>query len=364
MDLRTAEDISVELYAEMHIRLGGDKKKAQALMENVIKDARSLSYRDYAAQLESEIRTAARNLCNTSTIEDLFKDPELRLRIEDELQRILETSSARFGFELLRVSAAEVVSPEYELLRKQNGDVELQRRGLEFEQRAREIVQKDRMHEFKTEQDLEEYMEQMGHERGVSDETRSQEMALLKMVNRQEIEKKDALFAMAMEMEKTGHEIGKKYKWDDYTREKMKREAEAEAEVARIWLKVREEKERLKLKLKAEELKIYEGKDLQTLITILPEDKREGLLEYNRQMMAKGMSKDEILAVAAKDSPEVAQILLEQAKSKEGFREEEWQERKKLMDEQAARIERIADKAMDATSRAAQGGSTTQNIVK
>jgi hypothetical protein len=371
MDLRTAEDVSVELYAEMHIRLGGDKKKAQALMENVIKDARSLSYRDYAAQLESEIRTAARNLCNTSTIEDLFKDPELRLRIEDELQRILETSSARFGFELLRVSAAEVVSPEYELLRKQNGDVELQRRGLEFEQRAREIVQKDRMHEFKTEQDLEEYMEQMGHERGVSATQREHVLGLLKQRQRHEIDDKELDHCMASEINRRQHELEKAR----IHRVDQLEQAETAAAVSGIktgqevdeagkWLDVRRKKEALKREDEAERIKMVEGRDLQTLLAALPEERHASLLKMQEQAGKAAMSPEQLMAMAIEKTPAAAEALKAWKEAESSQKEQSLEKIEDVLKENADRMERIMREALRTTGEAAKGGSTTQNIVK
>ena len=374
-DLRAAEDIPVQLYAEIVVRLAPNEKRAEALVQNVIKDARELGYDAFTEFLKGEIRYAVRNLCNTTTIEDLFKDPEVRVRIEDELQRVVADSQERYGFELVRVSSAEFTGKDYELLRQKNAEIEIKRRQIEFDQRLRDMVSQNRMKEFATEKELEEFVTQLANEKDVTDEHREQELALLKLTHRGELDSKAAALAIAAEMEKTAQEMGIKLKWDDYTRSKLIEDAKAEAEVTGIWLKVREEKERLRLqrleeeeKLRlqslADEAKIYEGKDLQTLVALLPEEKQHALLKLNEQLMTKGMSQDQILALAARDNPELARVLLEQARTEGMDKEKDWEDRKNLLDAQADRLERIMTKALETTAKAAKGGGSSTQIVK
>lgn len=364
-DLRAAEEIPVELYAEIVVRLAPNGKRAEALVQNVIKDSRELGYDAFAEFLKGEIRYAVRNLCNTTTVEDLFKDPEVRVRIEDELQRVVAESQDRYGFELVRVSSAEFTGKDYEMLRQKSAEIEIKRRQIEFDQRLRDIVVKNRMSEFTTEKELEEFVAQLAHEKDVSDEHRDQELSLLRLTHRGELDAKAASLAMAAEMEKTAHDLGVKLNWDDYTRSKLIEDAKAEAEVTGIWLKVREEKERLKLQRLADEAKIYEGKDLQTLVALLPDEKREALLKLNEQLATKGMSQEQILALAARDNPELARVLFEQARTEGMDREKDWEERKGLLDAQADRLERIMNKALETTAEAAKsGGNSTTQIVK
>jgi len=220
------------------------------------------------------------------------------------------------------------------------------------------------MHEFATEKELEEHVAQLAQEKEVNDEHREQELALLKLTHRGEIDAKEAALAMAAEMEKTAHDIGIKLQWDEYTRSRLVEQAKAEAEVTRIWLKVREEKERLKLQRLADEMKLYEGKDLQTLIAVLPDEKQAGLLKLNEQLMTKGMTQEQILAVAAKDNPDLARILLEQARTEGKDRDKDWQERKQLLDEQAERLERVMTKALETTAEAAKGQGASTQVIK
>lgn len=362
-DLRTSEDIPVQLYAEAIVRLVPDSKAAQAYAENVLKDVREMQFPAFAEMLTSEIRYAMRNLCNTSTIEDLFKDPLLRIQIEDALQQTLTESQARYGFTLARVSCAEFTGKAYEQLRQQNGDMELTRRRLEFDQQLRDTMNKDKMQAFASTQELDEYVAQLSHEKEITDAHRDQELALLKQVHRGELDAQAASLAMAAEMKSVAHAVGIRLKQDDYAREKAQDDAKSEAEVARIWMDIRKEKEELKRQDQAEEIKLYEGKDLKTLIAALPEEKHAALLNLNEQLMTEGMTQEQILAVAAKNNPDLAHILLEQTRMENKDRDKDWEERKELLEAQAERLERVMTKALDATADAAKGqGSSTQVI--
>jgi len=349
-DLRSSEDFPVELYAEAVIRLCPGGKQAHAFMENVFKDSRELSFEDFEDLLKNEIRYAVKNTCNTSTVEDLFRDPLLRSRIEDELSQVMKVSQERYGFTVIRVSSAEFSGKEYEMLRQKNSEVEIKRRQIEFDEKLRQLLSKENMEKFSSEAELEEYVAQLAQEKEVKDEHRDQELSLLKLAHRGEVDVVEAEQAMAAEMAKTSHDIGVKLKWDDYGRGKLVEDAKAEAEVDRIWLKVRQEKEELKRKQLEEEMNLLEGKDLQTLLAVLPEEKHASLLKLNERLMTKGLSQEQILALAAKDNPELAAVLLEQTRLEAKDRDKDWEERKKLLDEQAERLEKVMTKALESKS--------------
>lgn len=361
--LRSSEDVPVELYAEIHLRVAPSDKAAEAFVASALKDSRELNVEQFVALFKNEIRYAVANICTTSTVDDLFRDPARRLRVEDELQQTVERSAKVYGFEVVHVSYAEFSGPEYEGLRKRSGEVEIKRRSLEFDQRLRELLQKERMHEFKTQQDLDEYVAQMAHERDVSDDHRTHELALLRLVQRGELDAKAAAMAMALEMEKTAHEISRKLKWDEYTNRAMLDKEKAEADATLVWLKVREEKERIRLATLAAETKILEGKDLQTLLAVLPPDRHAALLQAQQMMMLKGLNEKQTLAILAKDNPDLARVLLENARAEGAERERDFTEKKRILDESADRLERVMNKALETTAQAAKGqGSTTQVI--
>ncbi len=385
-DLRTSEEIPIEFYTEVVLHF--DEKGAEDFVANFFKDAAAMTYEDLARCLGSEVVYGVQNVCHTSTAEDLVKDPDRRLRVEDALTATLKTALGRFGLQLIRVATAEFTGKEYEELRQKAGEIEIKRRHLEFDQRLRELLSQDKMAQFKTEADLEEYVRQLAQERGVSEEHRKHEMDRLRMVHRHELEQDEASYQMAREMEQASHEIGVKLKWDDYTNGKLLKDAELKAQIATIeddvktretleWLKVQAATMAAHLKYKEDKARIarenlvktaegLRGMDLQTLIATIPDPaQRAHLIELNRQAMAAGKTPEQILAEQAATSPQAAAALAEFARNKREDLEKMFREQKEQTNDFVARYERLMKDALEATAKAAQGhGGGTQQIFR
>lgn len=372
--LRASNEIPLEFYSEVALRFL--PKEARAFVDNLYKQGARLTYADLEAKLIGEIRYAVDNVCNRSTVEDLIKDPQRRLDVEDEIRKTFEKNLARYGLELVRLASAEFTGKEYEELREKAGALEIKRQEIEFTQRMRELLSSDRMHELVTQHKLDEYVAQLAQERGISDEKRQQELGLLKQADRHELEKNEVDYRMAREIETAAHQIGIKVQWDDYTRDKLAKDtrlqidlkaAAADEEIRETmgWLKVKEEKLRIKsedLRRRAETLKDL---DFKALIAVLPPDKHASLLALSEQASKQGRSAAEILALEAGKNPALAQVLLEAERQKGGERDREWTERKQLLNDMADRMERIMKAALETTSEAARHpGSSTTHIVK
>ena len=127
----------------------------------------------------------------------------------------------------------------------------------------------------------------------------------------------------------------------------------------------RAKKDKLKREDLSETSKIMEGKSMQTLLaTIDDPDRREQLLKLNAQLQQNGRSAEEILAMAASSSPAAAQALTEMAKGNRQQMEREFQERQKMSEDAAQRLERIMTEALKATAEAGKHAGTTTQIVK
>lgn len=368
--LRSADAFPVEFYTEVAFHF--TEKRAEGFLENLFKNRDHLSQKEIADVLGREIVYAVTNVCNTTNMEDLIKDPQRRTRLEDELNDILGKTLDRYGLEIVRVPSAEFTGKAYEELAAKAGELEVKRRELEFGQRLRDLLSSDKMHGFKTEHELDQYVKQLAQEKGISAAQRDFELKRLMQVQRHELDAVEVSWQMAQEMEKTSHQIGVKLKWDDYTRSKLLGDAKVQAEVKGIavdadvaeamkWLKVRAEKQSVERTNLAETAKILEGKDIATLIGLIDDPaKREQLLALNKQAGMKGLSKEQILAQNAVDSPELARILYEMERAKNTDRDREWDERKKMQEDMANRLERIMKSALDNMATAAkQGPSST-----
>lgn len=362
--LRTAEDLLVEAYTEVCFHF--DQNGADRFLQNVLKGAEQLAYGALTDRLYQEMRGLVLGAAQATRIDDLVKDPGCRLAIENALRDGLATVLERCGLQLVRVASVEFTGADYESLRNQAGQLDVKRRELEFQQRMRELLGAEAMDQAHTEQELDEYVRQLAQEKGVSAELRDQEMARLKQVHRHELEKTEAAYQMAVEMEQAAHEIGVKLRWDDYTREKLLKDAEVQARLSEIktvqevreaqeWLRVRAEKKRLDLEAQKAQAEAYAGLEIKTLIALLPDNaQRQQLLELHRQSATAGQSVEQMLASAAAQSPEAAQALARMREVKREDLEREFQERKQLSDESVARLERVLAEAMKAIAEQAR----------
>jgi len=369
--LRSAEEIPVELYTEAIVRFR--EKGAADLVANLLKERDRLDYADLAARLAGDIRYAAENLCNTSTIEDLVKDPERRLQLENALQTTLRQTLERIGLELVRLAAVDFTGPQYEELRAKAGEIEIRRRQLEFDQKLREMLASDQMQKFKSEQDVEEYVRQLAQEREVSAEHRDHELKRLKQVHRHELDREEARYQMAAEMEKTAHQIGVKVSWDDYTRDKLLKDARTQAEVKAIeakaeyeetlrWMQVRAEKMRMEQQRLEQEVRTLAGQSIETLLAVLPPERHGSLLQLKELSLKQGRSAEELLALAAQNSPEAARALAEMARAKAAGGNAD--EIKRMAAENADRLERIFKTALESLPKTFAPAPSNTQIIK
>jgi hypothetical protein len=357
-DLRTREELKVECYTEACFRFVA--ARGEAFLANILKGQEQLSYEGLADWMRQEIRGAVLDEVQSSSIEDLVKDPQRRLWIEDSLRQKLAAALERGGVELVRLASIEFTGAEYEELREKAGQVEVKRREIEFQQRMRELTTGDGMDRLKTENALEEYVRQLAQEKEVSVELQQHELARLKQVHRHELDKTEAAYQMAAEMEQAAHEIQVKLQWDGYTRDKLFKDAELQEKIKQIesredvrqtheWLKVRAEKSRLDREAQKAQAEFLAGCDIKTLIALLPDNaQRQQLLDLQRQTAMAGQSPEQILALAAANSPAAAAALAKMRELKREDLEREFKDRKQLSDESVGRLERVLSDALKA----------------
>lgn len=374
-NLRTAEELPLEFYGELIILF--DPKEAERFIVNGLKQERSLSYAQILEQMEGDLRHAVAAMCDAATIEDLVKDPERRIRLDAMVEEAAGKGLSRLGLQLVRTSSAEFISPEYEKLRQQMGEYESKRRELEFTQKLRELISSDRMHSFKDEHDLAEYVAQLAQEKEISAGKRDYELNRLVQVQSQQLQVQQVDFEMAEEMKKVSHQIGVKTQWNQFSRETSLADARTESEIYALkvdreidetekWLRIKELKKKITRDDLEERAKIFSGKDLTTLIMLEPDEKkREQLLILQKQQQQAGMSPEQILASVAEKSPEAAKALAQMLSRQREDLEREFAERKKLQEEHEAQAERMFNKTMEVASDAAKHrGNNDVNIVR
>lgn len=323
--LRTSEHIPVDFYGEIVLRFRGDTASAKAFCGNVFKGDRALSFAQIGERAEPLMRLVLDEMCLTSTLEDLVKDPERRIRLQERIEQRLEADFAACGLEVVRVSSAEFAGDEYEKLEAQLGDAEVARREAEYRaalgKTLRKIRDQAEMDEGKAAFDLREYKEMLDNEYRVSAATRDREFQLLKRdwehddrVYQRLLAVEDLQHAHDLEDRRTDHDLSTKRKIDEYGREKAVSDARAATQAqkihveqdvddARKWLDVRAEKDALKQKAKAEEASRRKGMTLnEMLLDTEDPEARSALLEALRLQRNVDMTPEQLLAELGKES--------------------------------------------------------------
>jgi len=373
-DLRSSEEIPVEFVAE--ITLHFVPKRADAFLANLLKERRALTYQELVAILAREIRGTIVDVCNSSTIEDLVRDPQRRTRVEDALTAALKQALERYGLELVRVGAADFGGDDYDALREKAGSVEIKRRDLEFDQRLRELLSSDRMGQFKTAHELEQYVAQLAQEKQVSAHKRQHELDRLLQVQRHELSQAEAAYQMAAEMEQAGHEIGIKIKWDDFTRDKLLKDGELQLKLRKIKmdgdqveidmaLKAREEKNRIKNKDLRDRGDALKGRSALELTALIDDpEQRKAMIDLARLSEQKSMTPEQILATLAAGSPAAAQALGQMSAQQKDETRRMLEEMKQVFGQSRDRDERMLTRVVEMMAEAAKRPDNNQQIIK
>ena len=323
--LRTSEHIPIEFYGEVILRFKGDKDAARAFLGNFLKSERALNFSQIEERIIPLIRTAVDEMCVTSTLEDLVKDPERRIRLQERIEKRLEADLAASGFEVVRVSSADFTGDEYEKLEEQLGEAEVKRREAEYhaalENTLRKIKNQAEMDGDKAEFDLREFKEMLDHEYRVNSATREREFLLLKrnwehddMIYRRLIEMEELTHKHEMEDMQTDHDLATSRKLDEYQREKTVEDATAATTAQRIhtdqdvddakkWLDVRAQKEAIKQKDRAADAERRKGMSLnEMLMDAQDSETRAALLEALKLQRNVSMTPEQLLAELGKES--------------------------------------------------------------
>ena len=370
--LRSAERFPIEFYGEIILRFRQDKKSGQALVGNLLKDARHFAYGDIAAALTGGSRHAVDAQTATTTVDDLVRDPERRRHVENALQQYVGDQLGRLGLELVAVSSAEFSGQEYEELAEKAGQVEATKRRMAFDREMRDIQSSDRMHEFKTDADLKEYVTQRAHEAKVSDRHREVELDRLSRLWRHEREVEENRGQREEERKKVLHDRDMAEVRDDYERGKRVEDAKVGAAVSGIQaqqdrenarldheeateaLKLRELKNREKARYAKELAEIRNGMSrMELFATVEDPVQREDLMKLFEMEMKEGKSPGQILAMAADKSPAAAQALQQMADQERRGNADYVQKMQEMYRDAMDRHERTLKTYMEPANRAA-----------
>lgn len=319
--LRTAEHHPVEFYGEVILRFGNDKNAARAFLENALKDARHLTYGSISEALQGVVRAAVDELCVTSTLDDLVRDPGRRLRLQETMTRAIGEDVGRFGLEIVRVSSAEFTGNEYEDYAEKLGEVDIKRRELEYAANMRALLNKEAMSQIKDKNDLLAYEELAAHEYGIAQARREQERTVLLRGFAHQNELDELRHRHDVENLSVEQSIGVKVKWDEYNQQQAVRQANTAAETRRIAFAqemdearaavgLRREKQAVEAERKATDAKRRAGMSTEDrLMDVDDPALRRELIELMKAGRNQAMTPEQLLAEAAMHSPAAAEAL-------------------------------------------------------
>lgn len=320
--LRTAEHFPLEFFGEVIFRFKGDKDAARAFAANVLKAGRLCTFADIAKRLEPVIRGPIDELCTVSSLDDLVRDPERRIRLHERMTARIKDDLDACGLEVVRVSSAEFTGDEYEERAQQLGELETKRLGMEVdvedkrreaEYRAalRQLASREEMDKFKDADALRAYKETIDHEYRVSSATRDREFALLK----RGWEHDDVVYGRLLEVEQKAHEtrlaeleIEKQRKLSEAKRQEQIGDAKAAAEsrliaakaddeMTRMALETRRIKDEINARRKREDANRRKGMSIEELITDIEDPQlRDQMLKLYQMKLQAGMTPQQILA--------------------------------------------------------------------
>ena len=340
--LRSAEELEVGCVAEITLRFV--RSRAADFIANVMKEARSLSTKDICSLIYENALSAVRDLCTQSKIEDLVKDPERRERFEDGITRALRDSMKDWGLEIVRTGAVEFYGKAYEEMRTKYGELEKQRRLVEFGKAQIEVLAAaadqdaaEGKRNAQREQETAEYLAQLAQEKELSEIERTQELAIAVQVSKGEISAAEAKLAAARELEDhaknmtaLAHKLELDLTLKNYDREQLIADAENKARLAAIGRDERLKDEKLstavmgeklsqaqiedEIKRIAEAFELWKAKEWLEVRRLKEEIKNKSLKE--RLDILQGRSPAQIAAVFV-DSPQQFQAYLDYAKQQD-----------------------------------------------
>ncbi|MCK5843199.1 MAG: hypothetical protein KAG97_00745 [Victivallales bacterium] len=399
LGLYTKEEMKLNFYTETIFRFNSEN--AIGLIENVLKDKRQLSHDEPSDEpkpgssevrydtlwkcMEYEVGNAARSMCLETSIDNLVKDPDIRLDFENKLASTMTRAADRYGLSLVRCASVSFFGKAYDELRDRNGEIETATRRALLEKRARSVVADDKLDSFRSEKELEIQLDQLAYEYDVGKEQMDAEFKIILVQLQHELDlkeqkqdqelKKDASTFRRDEMsEELDHELALDEKIGDFKRAEDSKDFERtrtrdmathedKLKKAADGLALRSERSERDALAEQRKLEVRAGKAMDELATVLsPEEFSQyksavaigNELEIKKLMA--NMTPEQMLAMQAAGNPELASAVANIAKSKadaqgDKVRAELANEKVDLMGENADRMERILDKSLEANAK-------------
>ena len=408
--IRTADDIMTDLHVVVVLRF--DVSNVHDFMRNIMGSSlylrgeiltASLAYDEIAHCLLADVDSSAREYVSRQNVADLFRRADVRLELEDYIACRLERNLCAIGMMMVRLKEVEFESEVFDRLRELSGQIEAKRKEIEFMQRADELANDATRREAMSEYEMEDYMAQLAHEKGIKSELRDQEVERMRtewkrtkeieqlthehdlndVHQERDLDRKRKMLEFEQENRRAEHklELEKRIaeqsanldymnietQIQDIKIEIEKKKDLAAQESAKAWLEIKKDKERFKQDQKLDFLKGVAGADIMSLIMIEEDpEKRRQLLELHEMQQQSKMTPELLLATAAaRGNASAAEALSRMNKDQLDAIEKSKEENKELYERMLQMNERLFNQATENLSKAVSNsgnGNTTQII--
>lgn len=407
--VRTSDDIEADLHAVVVLRFNPENAKefmcnlmgSSLYLKNDALTA-SLGYDEIAHCILADVDAAAREICNNTSVAGLFKDATIRMKLEDHIAASLQRNLAAIGMSFIRLKEVEFESEVFAKLRDMSGQIETKRKEIEFMQRADALANDATRREAMSEYEMEDFINQLAHEKGIKDDLREQEIIRMKKnwERQQETEglshahnlddlqqmrqldrdRIDAEFKQEMIDLEHKKNLERRIAEQNSSMEYMqiesqiqsikidleKKKVAAEQEAASEWLKIKQQKQAFNQSQKIEMLKAASGADIQALLMAEddPDKRRDLLALYEQQQQAKMTPELLLAAAAARGNAAAAEALSRLNKDQLDAIERSKNENKEIFERMLQMNERMFNQATEnmAKNSGNSGGTTTQII--
>lgn len=417
--LRTREDVPVDVAVEIVVRLGD----ASRLHANLMHGSESLSIRALAGLVAGETANVLEARLKGASVEDLDGNLELKHTLEADLQQQIGEALRRNGLELAALRRVQFSCEQLERVRSRRGETfvaeqkadDAERRG-QLNRRLRETLTRDRMDQFTSAKDFEQFIRQTEHELGMKEVVRQAEMEDLcrtyaEKKDDAEIARRHLLQKLELEHElavrRGRHAIDdedlqhtlkherenlrarQEAEWQEAEQRQRVRDLQRAGEVSDAEVEMRIREKKFELGKRAREWKVAQDHEEESLRVQREQEakdreaKRElekihALSQVEQARLAadlkkteamKDMSEEQILALMSKNSPHVAAAIAERAKAQAqagANAETKALYEKFLADKDAAadRLERFAERALTAMERASGSAAAREREQK
>jgi hypothetical protein len=389
--LETRDDITADLHLVLALEF--DPEGAKEFMRNLMgsclmlnNDAltASLGYDEISRSVMQTVDAAARSFCNTVTVAELFKDADIRLKLENHIAQAMIRSLGAVGLKFVRLKESEFKSEVFDKLRGMSGQLETKRREIEFMRRADELANDATRREALREHEMEEYITQLAHEKGIRDDLREQELERLRTKWRREKERGELEYQnetreirqesdQAFQVRQAEHE---EQLLDLHHREELERRIAAQknsveymqldAQIRDIrletekkksaveqeaagWLKLKEQKRAAEHERKLEMLNAAQGADISAMLMAEEDpEKRAQLLKFHELELQTKMTPELLLAAAAANgNPAAAEALSRMNRDQLEAIERSKQENKEVYERMLQMDERMFNSALE-----------------